>query len=508
MEKQEYEGYKGVWRRLKSGAAIFIRDGEDIKSAVRRNYNSQKLENKKKEILNRDYQAFEKEQSARNDKMIAFREKGELSKAYEEASSRERSYKQEQDRLRQERYNVEDEQQRVTARNRFGMQIKKDQVEQLKKVGNVKQNLSDLRKAIKEHNEQNTLSSELDLGDQKAKFTDVYGYESMKDASQKIAGRLEQEKFGTYQTGQKVMIEDSYGGKPREAEVVREMNETDSRMLYGGAVIGYVVKDKYGEFNSNNRRMTPKEKAKAIDGANKKDFSKDAEIEESVRSLFIYQNEKNMGAGRPDPLKMYHDAYGKENVDRVWKQMKDKYEVIEGASMGSEGERYNSLIEKSDYNPSAIQAYKNKISNIYEKYWDSREYNKQVELARQEFERTGKANSYKGLTDKQVDTKNKKLESQLPADHKEASIKGMSKEELYGAKKKAEYGDDGYKYTKVDEEVQKYYSGISTGGIANDLERRIDKMKNDWYAPNDKKAYQEWNDATERYLRYRYKNRI
>ena len=33
----EFEGYTGVWRRLKSGAAIFIRDGEDIKSAIRRN---------------------------------------------------------------------------------------------------------------------------------------------------------------------------------------------------------------------------------------------------------------------------------------------------------------------------------------------------------------------------------------------------------------------------------------------------------------------------------------
>ena len=349
MEKQEYQGYTGVWRRLKSGAAIFIRDGEDIQKAVRRSFNSQKLTQKRKEIIEKEDDAFQFEQQAKRNKLMAFREKGELSKDYEEAYSRERSYKQEQDRLRQERYNVEDEQQRMTARNRFGMQIKKDQVDQLKKVGNAKQNLSDLRKAIKEHNEQNALSSELDLGDQKAKFTDVYGYESMKDASQKIAGRLEQEKFGTYQAGQKVMIEDSYGGKPREAEVVREMNETDSRMLYGGAVIGYVVKDQYGEFNSNNRRMTPKQKAEAIKKAN-------SYTSQELKDKYGTDNVELINAGKEAKDRV---SLKESDVDnKTYKEVEAYYRNMATENVATDLDIRARRLERGLYAPNDIDKYK------------------------------------------------------------------------------------------------------------------------------------------------------
>ena len=139
----EYEGYTGVWRKLKSGAAIFIRDGEDIKKAVRRNFNSKKLIEKSKEISSKEDRAFKFEQAAKKDKMIAFREHGELSDKYDEAVRTELAWKKEQARLRQERYDVNDEHQRVISRNQFGIDIKKDQFNRLKEVGQVSKNQAD-----------------------------------------------------------------------------------------------------------------------------------------------------------------------------------------------------------------------------------------------------------------------------------------------------------------------------------------------------------------------------
>lgn len=111
-------------------------------------------------------------------------------------------------------------------------------------------------------------------------------------------------------------------------------------------------------------------------------------IERDIKSLFIYKDEANMGSLDKEPLKRYYDKYGKENVDRVWKKMDEKYEVIKGTTMDSEGLGYNSIIEKSKYSAEARQFYQNKMKDIRDKYGygDSRTYNTQANLAKEEFE--------------------------------------------------------------------------------------------------------------------------
>lgn len=122
------------------------------------------------------------------------------------------------------------------------------------------------------------------------------------------------------------------------------------------------------------------------------DEIKDKEIESSIKSLFIYKDEKGMGSLEEDPLKRYYDKYGKENVDRVWKQMDKKYDVIKGTSIDSEGLTYNNLVEKDKYSPEAIQKYKNATKRAWENYYgDSRKYNEEVGRAREEFERSKKS---------------------------------------------------------------------------------------------------------------------
>lgn len=232
---------------------------------------------------------------------------------------------------------------------------------------------------------------------------------------------------------------------------------TERRMLLDAkltnAQLGYIKDNtRLSDFSAE----LDKAKTQSLIGEAKTKFparkaSSDKEIEDSIHSLFVYKNEKGMGSGQADPLKRYNDIYGKENVDRVWKQMEDKYEVIEGTSMDSEGLRYNNLIEKSKYSPEAIQAYKNRMNTIYEQFGtNSREYNAAAKVAADEFERAPKTS-----TAKQMD---------------------------------------------YDAEVEKYYRTISVDNISADLDERKYRMEQNLYAPNDKETYQKWNEATEKYL--------
>lgn len=145
--------------------------------------------------------------------------------------------------------------------------------------------------------------------------------------------------------------------------------------------------------NYNSQKLIEKRKEiiEKEDRVSLKTGVNDKDIENDIRSLFIYKNEKGMGSLDAEPLKRYYDKHGKENVDRVWKQMEDKYEVIEGTAMDSEGLRYNNLIEKSKYSPEAIQDYKNKMKTIYEKFGtNSRKYNEAAKAAADEFEKAPK----------------------------------------------------------------------------------------------------------------------
>ena len=117
----------------------------------------------------------------------------------------------------------------------------------------------------------------------------------------------------------------------------------------------------------------------------------DKEIEGSIKSLYIYQDEKNMGSLRENPLGKYYDKYGKENVDRVWKKMDDKYAIIKGTAMDSEGLRYNELVEKDKHSPEAIQYLQNRTEQAYKNYYgDSRKYNEEIAQAKTEFENFGR----------------------------------------------------------------------------------------------------------------------
>lgn len=224
--KQEYQGYTGVWRRLKSGAAIFIRDGEDIRKAVKRNFEDTKNKERLRKIADEDDRAFEREQQARKERMKAFREKGELSDEYNKADMDIRSAKDEQDRLRNERYRVEDEAQKTRFKNEFGIKVNPAQVEQLKKIGQVQKNTADLENSIIAHKEtrakmnkvgmQNAsyeltnkdLADEIAMNEFKNKYARFYGHEAMKeveartiaDLDKKITGQAQTREFKTKMT--------------------------------------------------------------------------------------------------------------------------------------------------------------------------------------------------------------------------------------------------------------------------------------------------------------------
>lgn len=480
----EFEGYTGVWRRLKSGAAIFIRDGEDIKKAVRRNFNGDKATQKLREYDKKDYEAFEREQQARRDLGKVLKEKGELSADYEKVLKTMKQAKAEQNKIYNEKHDYINEMQDLARKQEQGLKIKQEQANRLKEVGNTKKSLADLRKAVREYNEKKgkdgsiSLKSEIELGEQKNRFADKYGYETMKEEMEKInkttdkyqtpkerAAAINEINKNVSKVGYKYYTKHGMGpgAVPTDVKISNIKDYDDgmtsfetNRPLSSKELNYYSIENEIKNAEYDAKYGARKQAADYLDnvkdnGASLKSGVNDKDIENDIRSLFIYKNEKGMGSLDAEPLKKYYDKHGKENVDRVWKQMEDKYEVIEGTSMDNEGLRYNNLIEKSKYSPEAIQNYKNKMNTIYEKFGtNSRKYNEAAEAAADEFEKAPKTSTAKQMN--------------------------------------------------YDAEVEKYYRTISVDNISADLEERKYRMEKDLYAPNDKEKYQKWNEATERYL--------
>lgn len=163
MEKQEYQGYTGVWRRMKSGAAVFIRDGEDIKTAIRRNFNGDKATQKLREYDKKDYEAFEREQHARSELNKALREKGELSSDYEKALKTMKEAKTEQTKIYNEKHDYINEMQDLARKQEQGIKIKQNEFDAIKKSGMTPKqkaqaiddaNGNDWREQIKRNNEE------------------------------------------------------------------------------------------------------------------------------------------------------------------------------------------------------------------------------------------------------------------------------------------------------------------------------------------------------------------
>ncbi len=235
--------------------------------------------------------------------------------------------------------------------------------------------------------------------------------EAIKNINKEYKKRKMGDKFYTREDGTKEY--DPYKGTPYEKkydsmdEVIKDPESAFNKYIDSKMPKESGVRTLDGSYEKDNkgRVVTQKEyedfRQAYRDGKiSKEDYKndnygalkKDEEIESSIKSLYIYKDEKGMGSLEKDPLKRYYDKYGKENVDRVWKQMDKKYDVIKGTSIDTEGLRYNNLIEKDKYNPEAIQKYKNATKRAWENYYgDSRKYNEEVGRAREEFERSKKS---------------------------------------------------------------------------------------------------------------------
>ena len=161
-----------------------------------------------------------------------------------------------------------------------------------------------------------------------------------------------------------------------ELEKQIEAYDNPEEAKYVSKIVDYNAKNRVGRYANYNTEDV---------------VAKNKDIENDIKSLYIYKNEKNMGAGEPEPLKRYYDKYGKKDVDSVWKDMDRKYAVIEGTSMDSEGLRYNSLVEKRKYSSEAMEKYRKKTEQAWKNYYgDSKKYNEEVGKAREEFENSNK----------------------------------------------------------------------------------------------------------------------
>lgn len=148
MEKQEYQGYTGVWRRLKSGAAVFIRDGEDIKTAVRRNFNDEKMHKKRMELIEKESNLTKKRDEYSDKADALLREKGELSEEYEDAKALRDAYLKARNNAYAERMEHEQKALDVRMKNIKGIKIKQDEFDAIKKSGMTpKQKAEEIKKA-------------------------------------------------------------------------------------------------------------------------------------------------------------------------------------------------------------------------------------------------------------------------------------------------------------------------------------------------------------------------
>lgn len=218
MEKQEFEGYTGVWRRMKSGAAVFIRDGEDIKTAVRRNFNSKKMESKRKELIDKESDLYRKTNEYRKKTRDTFEEKGELSQEFADAQKMHETYARARENATLDRSAYEYEMDKVETRNKKGIRIKQDEVDTLKQVGNVEKNIADLENSVIRHKNtraelnkkgmQNAdaklinkdLADEMEMNEFKNKYSRFYGHEAMKDVEARAIDSLDKAEAGKTQT--------------------------------------------------------------------------------------------------------------------------------------------------------------------------------------------------------------------------------------------------------------------------------------------------------------------
>ena len=294
MEKQEYQGYTGVWRRLKSGAAIFIRDGEDIRKAARRNFEDKKNKARLKEIADKDDKAFEKEQQAKKERMKAFLEKGELSEEYNTADKAVRDAKDEQDRLRNERYKVEDEAQKTRFKNEFGIKVNQNQVEQLKEFGRINKNTADLENSIIAHKEtrakmnkvgmQNAsyelttkdLQDELAMNEFKNKYSRFYGHEAMKEVEARAIRSIDKATEGKARSQEfskmtrKQLAEYIVERQIERGVVKAENKEAQVQGRLKGIGDAKPMSKQELIKGAESMAKTPKERAKEIDRINKK----------------------------------------------------------------------------------------------------------------------------------------------------------------------------------------------------------------------------------------------
>lgn len=202
----------------------------------------------------------------------------------------------------------------------------------------------------------------------------------------------------------------------------------------------FVTNDEYGKILNNEdyygmgkRMFSPEEKVAGYQ--RRKGITQavdDKAIESDIKSLFIYQNEKNMGAGPyEEPIQRYYDKYGKENVDRVWADMDKKYAVIQGTNMDYEGLRYNELVEKDKYSPEAIDFYRKQVENAWQNHsWDTKKYNEATAKAREEFERFDSERSSWEKEDTEIPTLDEEVRNLVKQNYGEIDMNDLYDEEL------------------------------------------------------------------------------
>lgn len=136
---KDREGFSGVWRTIR-GAHVFIRDGEDLDSAIKRNEKFKKsLADIEKEYKEKRKQKVEERQNAFREMRSARDEYGELS---EEFDKKQKEYFKQSDELAELDAQKRLDRHEVTRRemntmSQEGMKVKSEQLENLKNAGKI-----------------------------------------------------------------------------------------------------------------------------------------------------------------------------------------------------------------------------------------------------------------------------------------------------------------------------------------------------------------------------------
>jgi len=380
MAKKKYEEQDGVWRTI-GGRRVFIRTGVSLSQAMK---DSGKFKNMRKDIQdNVEFKDINEKQMKRQ---------GVTANEYRKAEDRVSELKKEYRALETEigAYDDDEFMSGSPAHDELKWELK-DKKDALREA---QQKYDDLMKKDGFIERKYSMPVEKDSRTQKelledrkrfeAKMAKKYNDKEAKEFDEKYQKRMselvkEQDEYDLYKRAQE---------NPDSIDPMTE-NSTDWEALDKK----YSARFEKESIEANKPAgQKTSDLIKDLGVRTFADEIKDKDIESSIKSLFIYKDEKGMGSLEKDPLKRYYDKYGKENVDRVWKQMDKKYDVIKGTSIDTEGLRYNNLIEKDKYNPEAIQKYKDATKRAWENYYgDSRKYNEEVGRAREEFERSKKS---------------------------------------------------------------------------------------------------------------------